>query len=213
MLSLDAYKFASETGSEKAILWMLNLTPKIRHYVDDLDFWYASLVFCGFLMYNMALDLKERYGHTAITEDTWLECIVQYKKQIELFKKYDKVFNIEAKVEIKNLTLLSQLIQIAFNECICIKNTDLDVLEKLVTKYERKIRSSSNDRKTIGKISKLLIGLGFYHAGLFYVERKDWIQASKYLQIAFDLLKKHSNLESTATAYFYNVLHGKLNDS
>ena len=111
-LVLEARMFASESGSEHVLVWILNCTCKVFVYINDPRYRMALLVDCGFLIYNLILDMTGRYAIRQNTTKIFQISVEEFKKQVNLLK--EPFLSCGFENQVNDLDALCCLIQAAF---------------------------------------------------------------------------------------------------
>ena len=84
-LANEAFQFASETGSEAIGIWLFNCTPKIFCNLQNVNDQVVVLLFCGITYYNIARDMRCRYGRSLSLRESWGPYISEHRKQVAVF--------------------------------------------------------------------------------------------------------------------------------
>ena len=190
-LAQEAFLYEAESGSEEAALWIVNCLPKIQWHIKNLQQLVVTVLDCGFTLYNLALDLKGRYGRPFKMKSWRNKSLESYMLHIK------KLRNVQCVPTY--MYTLANLIELA----IYTSTGNMDLA------CDRVYGPNAGTRWE--GVCGVLAALYMYHAALVDIHKSNLKQAKEKLNGAFDALKIYIFEYSMAAAYCYNVLHGKYN--
>ena len=197
-LVIEAFQYASESGSEKVLFWILNSTCKMFAYIkNDINFHFALLVNCGFIIFNVVLDTRNRYALTNISEPGFFSVVKEYKRHLFYFTEVYKNYNL------KTLSSLHAL-RLVIKTALFVSFSNLTKAESKIAKV-RKLVDDPEEH-----ISIMIKALCLHQEGIIARLKSDWSKAKESFLQSFNLLRSHFKRETFQAVYCYNALHGKV---
>ena len=199
-IALEAFQYESETGSIRAIEWVLAILTKLDH-VTMFDH-FTVLVNVGFTMYNYVRDMNYRYG---LTDDEQL----RFLKQLDLYnllqeKFFDKYRSQSRPEDRIHLLCLADVVYVAF--VTCIQSRDEKHRFWAVTKSNKAIAQYKNEDCLMPSI---LMGLHLHHNAKLKQTYGCIVAAWNNFNKALGCLVHWEKCKASMETYFYDALYGK----
>ena len=209
-LALEAFQYEAETGSMRAIEWMLQCAGGLD-LLSEFYQRYEILVTIGITFYNFVRDANFRY---ALTNETQIKFDQQYRLYRHIVSKFKEQFldctMRKQKQEIEELEFLADLITVAFVTSARIRDAQCHPDEMFTAKYFLEVRAREKAR-----MPKLLLGLYEYQAAkLLYSSQDefvlDYVEIFEYFSRAIQHLSHYKDNEHSIATYYYDAVYGEL---
>ena len=208
-LALEAFQYEAETGSIRAIEWVLQCAGGLDLLKDAIHR-YEILVTIGITFYNFARDANFRYGISNVAQTKFDEQHQLYQGLVKQFVEDCPSYMIMELFK-NRLNFLVDLVYVAFVTSTRIRDEKhhSDAMQK-VKKY---ILIARQEKDTF---PKLLLGLFEYQAAKLDYSRQldrtpDYNKIFGHFSKAIQHLSQYKDNEHSVATYYYDVVYGELN--
>jgi len=200
-IAFQAFQYEAETGSIKALEWLLDLVQDyiLSESVSLHPYRSIILVYIGVSFYNFARDVKHRYAAPEETQYDFYFEFDRYRALVNLYHRKEK--HLLSKDFIMNLKYSVTIIDAAFVlNTHNLDNRDLSVTSEKIK--EVMVQHSNPEHR----VPNLLMGLHALHWS-----KLEEITANKMtsLEVALMYLEKYRNGKSIFSTYFFDAWYGE----
>ena len=205
-LALEAFQYEAETGSMRAIEWVLQCAGGID-LLSEFHHRYEILVTIGITFYNFARDANFRYG---MTNETQIKFDYQRRLYSYLVSKLNERFPDHMMQTNDELQFLADLISVAFTTSARIRDAVHHWRATQRAKYFLKMVVEERAR-----MPKLLLGLYEYQAAKLLYSSQDkfvlnYVEIFEHFSRAIQHLSHYKDGEHSVATYYYDAVYGEL---